>query len=325
MRFLAVACVVGVAAVAQRSANAQAVNFGIEKYAEFTQTADASVNPPTWLAIFSLHSPTLGAFVDPNTVTYDGPLSPENLGLVYDIAPYGQLWYGYSNSYSSQADLDTDVPATDYSFNVTTNNVAGGTFVLMLLPDSFPPEDPQFAGDTYSRLQLLKNDLASDFAGSINGFTDDPTSNSSAITILIKDLAKGDVWYDTVLTPVDTAFTIPGGTLAPGFAYFMVVYYDIGHVTDDARWNGGTTSVGWQKDTTITFNTRGPCPADLNGDGVVDDADFVMFVQAYNLLYCFDIAMRDKCPADLTNDGYVLDDDFVNFVPAYDQLLCDPE
>ena len=28
------------------------------------------------------------------------------------------------------------------------------------------------------------------------------------------------------------------------------------------------------------------CPADLNGDGVVDDADFVIFLPAYDALVC---------------------------------------
>jgi len=69
----------------------------------------------------------------------------------------------------------------------------------------------------------------------------------------------------------------------------------------------------------VTFDA---CPADLNGDGVVDDADFVVFVFAYNVLDCTDPAMGAGCPADLNSDGFVDDADFVVFVAAYNELLC---
>ena len=65
-----------------------------------------------------------------------------------------------------------------------------------------------------------------------------------------------------------------------------------------------------------------PCPGDLNGDTVVDDADFVIFAEAYNLLDCADPAMPAGCPADLNADLVVDDADFVIFASAYDALLC---
>ncbi|MBL8875826.1 MAG: hypothetical protein JNM86_08535 [Phycisphaerae bacterium] len=65
-----------------------------------------------------------------------------------------------------------------------------------------------------------------------------------------------------------------------------------------------------------------PPAADLTGDSVVDDADFVQFAGAYNLLDCADSAMPANCPADLTADGFVDDADFVLFVAAYDALVC---
>ena len=49
------------------------------------------------------------------------------------------------------------------------------------------------------------------------------------------------------------------------------------------------------------------CPADLNFDGLVDDADFVLFAAAYNILDCQDPAMASGCLADLTVDGAVDD------------------
>ncbi|MBX3381036.1 MAG: hypothetical protein KF805_13160 [Phycisphaeraceae bacterium] len=67
---------------------------------------------------------------------------------------------------------------------------------------------------------------------------------------------------------------------------------------------------------------RPPCAADLNYDGLVDDSDFPIFVEAYNLLDCNDEAMPIFCPADLNQNGYVDDADFVLFVAAYNELLC---
>lgn len=68
--------------------------------------------------------------------------------------------------------------------------------------------------------------------------------------------------------------------------------------------------------------SQNPCPCDLNGDGFVDDADFVIFVVAYNILDCTDPSMPPGCPADFNGDGFVDDADFVIFVPAYNTLLC---
>ncbi|MBN8598908.1 MAG: immunoglobulin domain-containing protein [Planctomycetes bacterium] len=68
--------------------------------------------------------------------------------------------------------------------------------------------------------------------------------------------------------------------------------------------------------------TLSVCTGDLNADGLVDDADFVLFLAGYNILDCADPTMPANCPADLNNDGVVDDADFVIFVPAYDALVC---
>lgn len=64
------------------------------------------------------------------------------------------------------------------------------------------------------------------------------------------------------------------------------------------------------------------CPADLTGEGFVEDADFVIFAGAYNLLDCADPTMPIGCPADFNLDGFVDDADFVIFAAAYDALVC---
>jgi hypothetical protein len=85
------------------------------------------------------------------------------------------------------------------------------------------------------------------------------------------------------------------------------------------------TLPGWYQDNsgsisiTVNINT---CPADLNADGQVDDADFVIFAAAYNILDCADPSMPPACPADLNGDGAVDDSDFIIFVAAYNSLIC---
>lgn len=58
----------------------------------------------------------------------------------------------------------------------------------------------------------------------------------------------------------------------------------------------------------------GSCPADLNGDAMVDDADFVLFATAYNEF----VTMA----ADFSGDGQTDDADFVIFATAYNALIC---
>lgn len=62
----------------------------------------------------------------------------------------------------------------------------------------------------------------------------------------------------------------------------------------------------------------GTCPADFDGDGMVDDADFAIFLAAYNTL---EIPSANPW-CDLTADLFVDDQDFVRFVSAYNVLLC---
>ncbi|MBX3390143.1 MAG: hypothetical protein KF691_11915 [Phycisphaeraceae bacterium] len=60
------------------------------------------------------------------------------------------------------------------------------------------------------------------------------------------------------------------------------------------------------------------CPADLNNDGLVDDSDFVFFVNAYDYLLCD----PPGCPTDFNGDWATDDADFLVFASAYDQLIC---
>lgn len=81
--------------------------------------------------------------------------------------------------------------------------------------------------------------------------------------------------------------------------------------------NGGSTAI-----VRLTYEPPSACPADFNNDTVVDDADFLIFALAYNILDCADPSMPVGCPADLNADSFVDDTDFLAFAAAYNELLC---
>lgn len=67
------------------------------------------------------------------------------------------------------------------------------------------------------------------------------------------------------------------------------------------------------------------CVADMNFDGIVDDADYVIFAAAYNTLQCPLDENENPisgCAGDLDGDGDIDDDDFVLFAIAYNLLVC---
>jgi endonuclease I len=73
---------------------------------------------------------------------------------------------------------------------------------------------------------------------------------------------------------------------------------------------------------TVIGTIQASCPGDLNNDTQVDDADFVIFAEAYQILDCADLAMPAGCPSDLNADLIVDDSDFVLFAAAYEALIC---
>jgi hypothetical protein len=66
----------------------------------------------------------------------------------------------------------------------------------------------------------------------------------------------------------------------------------------------------------------GVCFGDFNLDALVDDTDFVIFAEAYQILLCDDPSMPSGCPADLNLDTFVDDADFVIFATSYSALIC---
>lgn len=119
------------------------------------------------------------------------------------------------------------------------------------------------------------------------------------------------------ITLTANSFSFPGADGGSGGAYggsFFVV-------VNGQNSNGPATEPAVTVPATITVQL--PCPADLDGNRIVDDADFVLFDAAHTLADCSDPSMAPGCPADLNSDGFVDDDDFVIFAAAYAELMCD--
>ncbi|MFO0860547.1 MAG: hypothetical protein U0570_08315 [Phycisphaerales bacterium] len=112
------------------------------------------------------------------------------------------------------------------------------------------------------------------------------------------------------------------------FAGRFTVPTTLGFRVDESgsRQLGGTLFVFTKGSTTGQVvelsNAYATCRADLNNDRQIDDADFTVFVIAYDLLDCANPAMPPDCLADLNLDGFVDDGDFQIFVFGYDLLLC---
>lgn len=164
----------------------------------------------------------------------------------------------------------------------------------------------------------------------LSGFTQDPAAtirptiysptesgrlNLSTPITLHGDLA---VYFDALFAPsVGQSWTVLSAPTVNGtFDNVVPIAFPAGRQIAVTY-----VPVGAPTQVVVTVLESG-CVADLNHDNVVDDADFVLFVPAYNILDCNDPTMPAGCPADFNGDGLVDDIDFQLFVYAYDILLC---
>lgn len=113
------------------------------------------------------------------------------------------------------------------------------------------------------------------------------------------------------------------GTMeSPTAAYASVLTITGAQTSDTGEYSvvffnacGGSTS-------TAAVVVKG-CLSDLNGDDVTDDADYLLFAAAYDVMVCADAGMSEGCPADLNGDGVVDDADFSLFVVGYARMGCE--
>lgn len=116
---------------------------------------------------------------------------------------------------------------------------------------------------------------------------------------------------------------MPSGTVISGAETDSLVLSNIRPAEAGMYSCFASNPCGENESNTVLVEVVVHCPADFNGDELVDDSDFVLFASAYDLLDCADPNMTPGCPADINLDGVVDDADFVLFANAYDQLICE--
>lgn len=147
--------------------------------------------------------------------------------------------------------------------------------------------------------------------------------------------------------PLVPGMTVPSGPLRFN-SFGQVIASSVGYSTgfyDQNKWYDLRTLVTLPPDVTISLlldindvgqivasgkrgnsprlfvlTQRPYCPADLNGDGFVDDLDYPLFLKAYDASAC--PTPPEDCPGDLNLDGVVDDSDFVLFIYSYNVTLC---
>jgi hypothetical protein len=145
------------------------------------------------------------------------------------------------------------------------------------------------------------------------------------------DLLEMNYWYyPPGIKGSQAAYKVTFENLTNGFTREVSNTFDPGAADANGFNDGSWAAFRWQhprNPAVLTVNDIAysnieiaSCPADLNGDDVVDDADFVIFAAAYNALLCPDAPA--PCNADLNGDNFVDDADFVIFAAAYNELIC---
>jgi len=288
-------------------------NFGVSKRGVYLQTGDNVVVPDVFDVSFRVMFWTDGAF---ETGTVESAAFSHPVTLTGYDASGLYAWDGY---YNSQAEMEAAYPASMLTFDMSGGFLPPESVAIELVPSIFSVNKPHFTGNTLTRFQAINP--AAEFSGTVAPCTVEGDATLTYGTFFIVDLSNGaSVWYQS-FQPGEIDFTLPAGTIPSDRAFIAVVTNENRAQTPGAGFDGAIAEMIFTQETRMFFNTRGSCPADFNDDGMVDDADFTLFVEAYNILACAS-GTQIGCPADLTNDGSVADDDFTVFVVAYNELLC---
>ena len=156
------------------------------------------------------------------------------------------------------------------------------------------------------------NDLGSgnDYGSRVMSIADEPAPNT--VPGLVSVALNKPAFLADLATRMSAGSIIIGGSITTLTGTTLQIVF--GFTGYDPS-NGGRATLR------LTIGVP-PCVGDLNADAFVDDADFVIFAQAYNVLDCADPAMASGCPSDFNRDGFVDDSDFQVFAAAYNALLC---
>ena len=304
-----------VAAIASIGARAQVAQVSLFYSLYYNQSGSEPDATPSGFFTTPLFAVTDEADLDAVRLTIPGSEGD------IDLTKQSTSFY-LTDSASSEEQMLASFPAGEYTFR-GQGGILGSVVYTLIRPESalWPYEIPSFSPATYHAAQQI--DPNSEFVFEFNAWDSDPLANYRYGALYIYDYdSEEPFFYSAWLGNGDTQHYVPAGTLPQGRHLVAQLYFasQINETVDSVY-----SVISFERATAMQIYTSGGtpvCVGDLNGDGFVDDSDFVDFVLAYNLLDCADPGMPMNCPADFNFDGIVDDADFVSFVFAYNQLVC---
>jgi hypothetical protein len=256
------------------AAHAVVYEYGVARFLNYTQTSAAAPAGPEYWSLYAYTYVDVNGEIVSASVSYDMP--PQTRTLSEATPTLHQFLSAY---YTTAADFYQDYPGTTYSFAVDLG--AGPEYATVSVPeDLFPPQVPQFSGDTWDRLQSYNTALA--FTGSINGFALAPGTDqgSSNVTVVKEEGPVYTAVFSVNLDPGDTSFEIPAALLEPATFYSIGVSYVNSATSPDAGFSGATALADYIRGTGAYFTTLAPTcgSADFNCDGDIGtDQDIEAF------------------------------------------------
>lgn len=170
-----------------------------------------------------------------------------------------------------------------------------GYRITQSLPGSMTSVAQQFLGTVLEPAHPISSFVRS-FAGGNRDFRQDSTPLLRGRTIMRWTDGKMLASVHNYMKRADLGYFPPSSAVTPN------------------NWNQRTDGI-WITANALEFVVRHkPCPGDFNGDGQIDDDDFVRFAAFYNELL--------DPRGDLNGDGLTDDNDFVIFAGGYDALVC---
>ncbi len=228
----------------------------------------------------------------------------------------------WGQGYDSLSDLILACPAGEYRF-LLSGGTKGPLDVRITLPalSSFRAKEALFSASQWNTRTLVN--AAADLIIDLSHLEPEPAYPDEEIYI---NVLLFPFQYQTLVhAPLSNGFVIlPAGSMSPGLDYILLISRDRTISVPISGDADAVATVFSSKTTTLLIRTNGgACIGDLNQDGLIDDADFVLFVAAYDVLDCRDFHMFPwGCPSDLNGDALVDDADFVVFIPGYNDLVC---
>ncbi|HEX8876322.1 MAG TPA: hypothetical protein VF777_06205 [Phycisphaerales bacterium] len=304
--------VLGILAVAP-CGSAGVVAYDLRYTFVYQQLGDAAPTTPgvyVWSSRVDLEDSTDASLASITT--------PASVGAF--LFPVGESSFLASRSFASESSMNWSFPAGLYTLTLAGGSLGGiATWINRPSQTYYPQSVPAFTPASVSAIASARVTAA--WPLTFNSFALPAGANNGFTRVTIATDTNAEI-YSATLPAGAAGVLIPAGTMLPSTGYRLRLTFSAQQSQASLGFPGATASVAFDRQTIYAFTTRSACDADLTGDDSVDDSDFVIFADAYNLLDCSSPMMPAGCPADLARDGSVDDSDFVLFAAAYSQLLC---